>query len=57
MPRKVTIKDDYGVPVAPGCTIVFSYGIPPVVVEAEVVERDGRVIHPTPEGGGFGASL
>lgn len=48
MPRKTRLKDDYGVPVTPGCSIVFSYGIPPVIVKAEVIERGGRLIALTP---------
>ena len=44
--RKVLDSDGY--PVTPGCTIIFSYGIPPVPVRAKVVERDGRLIALTP---------
>jgi hypothetical protein len=43
-----TIKDDYGVVVTAGCTVGFSYGIPPVHVEAKVIERGGRLIALTP---------
>jgi hypothetical protein len=42
------IKDDDGVVVTPGCRIAFSYSIPPVPVEAEVIERDGKIIALTP---------
>ena len=43
-----TIKDEDGNEVVPGCVIRFSYGIPPVAVRAEVIERDGRLIALTP---------
>lgn len=38
------ILDSDGFEVFPGCTISFSYGIPPVVVIAPVVERDGKLV-------------
>lgn len=42
------IKDSDGVVVKPGDAVRFSYGIPPVGVCAEVIERDGRLIALTP---------
>ena len=42
------IKDDDGVEVTPGCVVCFAYGIPPVYVEAEVVDRNGKLILLTP---------
>lgn len=45
--RKAQVDDD-GVEITPGCTLVFSYGVPPVVVEAKVIERDGTLIALTP---------
>jgi len=48
MKHKLTLRDDNGEPVGPGDTIRFSYGIPPVVVMAKVVERDGKLIALTP---------
>ncbi len=47
MPRRV-IRDDDGVEVTPGCVVRFSYGIPPIGVRAEVIERGGRLIASTP---------
>ena len=44
--RKAQVDDD-GVEITPGCTLVFSYGIPPVV-EAQVIERGGKLIALTP---------
>jgi hypothetical protein len=44
MRRKHKIVDSDGVKVIPGCTIFFSYGIPPVGVVAPVIERDGELI-------------
>ncbi len=38
------ILDSDGVEVKPGCTVRFAYGIPPVVVDAPIVERDGELI-------------
>jgi hypothetical protein len=38
------LKDDDGIPTGAGDAIHFSYGIPPVKVEARVVERDGKLI-------------
>ena len=34
-------KDDDGMATRAGDIVMFSYGIPPVVVKAEVVSRDG----------------
>lgn len=47
MPRRV-IKDEDGTEVVAGCVIHFSYGIPPVAVRANVIERGGRLIALTP---------
>ena len=44
MKRKRKILDSDGIEVTPGCTIFFSYGIPPVGVRAPVIERDGELI-------------
>ena len=38
------IKDSDGVKVTVGCTIQFTYGIPPVRVLAPVVKRGGKLI-------------
>lgn len=42
------IADSDGRPVKAGDVILFAYGIPPVGVEAAVVERDGKLIALTP---------
>lgn len=42
------ILDSDGVEVTAGCTIHFGYGIPPVGVEAPVIERDGVLVALTP---------
>lgn len=42
------ITDDDGNAVVAGCTIHFGYGIPPIGVNAKVVERDGKLIALTP---------
>lgn len=47
MARRKVLDDD-GVEVTPGCVLHFSYGIPPVSVRAEVVERNGRLVALTP---------
>jgi hypothetical protein len=44
----VEIKDYDGKPVRAGDTIYFTYGIPPVGVEAKVIERDGELIYLSP---------
>ena len=41
---KRKILDSDGVEVTAGCTVFFSYGIPPVGVVAPVVDRDGVLI-------------
>jgi hypothetical protein len=38
------ILDGDGVEVTEGCTIRFSYGIPPVGVTAPVINRNGKLI-------------
>jgi hypothetical protein len=38
------LRDDDGEWVSAGDTVRFSYGIPPVAVDALIVERDGRLI-------------
>ena len=38
------IKDSDGVTVTDGCTVTFSYGIPPVRVVTPVVRRGRRLI-------------
>lgn len=42
------IKDSDGKLVTAGCHVHFSYGIPPVGVLAQVIERDGKLIALTP---------
>jgi hypothetical protein len=42
--RQLRLRDDDGEWTEAGETIMFSYGIPPVMVTAEVVERNGRLI-------------
>lgn len=42
------ITDDDGNVVTAGCVICFGYGIPPIGVEAKVVERKGKLIALTP---------
>lgn len=46
--KNSTSKDSDGKIVRAGDRIRFSYGIPPIVVVAEVVERDGVLIALTP---------
>lgn len=41
-------KDGDGVEVKAGDRVYFSYGIPPVRVEGALIERDGKLIMPTP---------
>ncbi len=43
------IRDGDGVEVVAGCAIYFSFGLPPVGVLAQVIERDGDLIALTPE--------
>ena len=42
------IKDADGKWVRAGCTIMFSYGIPPVRVEGEVIREGSKLIVLTP---------
>jgi hypothetical protein len=42
------LRDDDGQWVTAGDRIRFSFGIPPIAVEAEVIERNGRLIALTP---------
>ena len=44
----VVLLDDDGVPVRAGDIVRFNYGIPPVVVDAQIVKRHGRLIALTP---------
>lgn len=44
----VALIDSDGVVVKAGDTIVFSYGLPPVVVHARVILRDDALIALTP---------
>jgi hypothetical protein len=44
----VRTKDSDGKWVRSGDAIRFSYGIPPAIVKASVVERDGKLIALTP---------
>jgi hypothetical protein len=43
-----TERDDDGIPVKAGDTVRFNYGIPPVVVDAKIVQRSGQLIALTP---------
>lgn len=45
---RLTMKDDWAQAVAAGDTVTFSYGIPPVRVEAMLVEIDGELWAMTP---------
>lgn len=42
------LTDCDGKRIKDGCTIAFSYGIPPVPVRAKVIKRGGRFIALTP---------
>ncbi len=42
------LLDSNGVEIVAGCHIHFGYGIPPVPVYAEIVERGGRLVALTP---------
>ncbi len=44
----VFLRDDEGVPVRSGDRIRFSYGMPPVVVEAKVTRRGEKLIASMP---------
>ena len=46
--KQLVLFDDDGVPVKAGDTVRFSYGIPPVVVDAPIVQRRGSLIALTP---------
>jgi hypothetical protein len=46
--KKKPVLDSDGAEVTAGCVIVFSYGIPPVGVYAQVIERGGKLIALTP---------
>ena len=46
MARKLV--DDDGIEITAGCVLHFAYGIPPVPVRAEIVERKGRLVALTP---------
>lgn len=48
MARTRNLLTDDGDPIVAGSTIVFSYGAPPVVVEAQVVARNGELVAVTP---------
>jgi len=43
------LRDDDGEWVTVGDNVRFSYGIPPVVVVAPIIERDGSLIALTPD--------
>ena len=43
-PQTMTCRDDCNLPTRAGDRVRFSYGIPPRVVVAEVVEQDGRLV-------------
>ena len=42
--KRKKLLDTDGIEVTAGCTVFFSYGIPPVGVVAPVIERDGELI-------------
>lgn len=42
--KRLVLLDDDRVPVKDGDTVRFAYGIPPVVVDANIIERDGKLI-------------
>jgi hypothetical protein len=44
-----SIRDDDGKEIVAGDQISFAYGIPPVGVEAMIVERKGRLVALTPD--------
>ena len=46
--RRKPLVDDDGTAITAGCTLHFGYGIPPVSVNAKVIERDGTLIALTP---------
>ena len=40
--------DSYGVRIRKGAVVHFSYGIPPIGVDAKIVQRDGKLVALTP---------
>ena len=42
--KKLFLLDDDRVPVKAGDTVQFGYGIPPVSVDAPIIERGGKLI-------------
>jgi len=46
--KALVLLDDDRVPVKAGDTVRFNYGIPPVVVDAKIVQRRGQLIALTP---------
>lgn len=46
--KTLVLLDDDRVPVKAGDTVRFRYGIPPVVVDAKIVQRRGQLIALTP---------
>jgi hypothetical protein len=44
----VTLLDSDGSEIVAGCHLHFGYGIPPVPVDAEIVERGGKLVALTP---------
>ena len=44
----LVLLDDDRVPVRNGDTVRFNYGIPPVVVDANIMQRRGQLIALTP---------
>lgn len=46
--KALVLMDDDGVPVRSGDTVRFSYGIPPVAVDAKIVQRRRQLIALTP---------
>lgn len=46
--KALVLLDDDRVPVKAGDTVRFSYGMPPVVVDAKIVQRRGQLIALTP---------
>ena len=47
--RRLRLRDDDGEWVQAGDVVRFTYGIPPLVAEAKVVQRAGQLIALTPE--------
>jgi hypothetical protein len=44
----LVLRDDDGEPTGAGDTVRFNYGIPPLVVDAKIVQRRGQLIALTP---------